>query len=390
MFKSSGIFKREMVGSPLTTTRKGKETIMHRKAWIAQARPRKDGKKNWMVRWYDSQGREKSKTLGTSRRKAEKFRLAKENELNDPATRSLERVRWKSFREKFRQYKKATTASSTVVAYEQTLDIFEGQAIFGNPIIDEITSYTVEKFLLARLQEVKAPTVNRDRRTLKVAFGWAMEQNYIRINPVKIKKFRTDRSPMRILNPDEIRAVRDSIERDAFRVMFIILCETGMRIAECANLEFSDVNFQTGEVLIQPKAEWTTKNRSYRVAYLTKKTLKMLESLKSEVHGNRIFQSEPGRAKRSFYDELKSAMAKARVRHFTFHDLRKTVITTLAASGMNEAVVQKLAGHQDIHTTLKYYTSLEDREVKKVLENLPWTNSEQKSGKNRQHSRGGQ
>jgi integrase len=55
----------------------------------------------------------------------------------------------------------------------------------------------------------------------------------------------------------------------------------------------------------------------------------------------------------------------------TSHDLRKTFLSHLANAGENEAVVQKLAGHASISTTLKHYTRILRETLRKTPARLP-------------------
>jgi integrase len=45
---------------------------------------------------------------------------------------------------------------------------------------------------------------------------------------------------------------------------------------------------------------------------------------------------------------------------FTFHSLRHTFATTLAANGCNPVTTQKMLGHSDIRMTLAIYTHATD------------------------------
>jgi integrase len=45
---------------------------------------------------------------------------------------------------------------------------------------------------------------------------------------------------------------------------------------------------------------------------------------------------------------------------FTFHSLRHTFATTLAAKGVNPATAQKMLGHSDIRMTLAIHTHATD------------------------------
>ena len=60
--------------------------------------------------------------------------------------------------------------------------------------------------------------------------------------------------------------------------------------------------------------------------------------------------------------DFRSLLAKAGLgdEGFTFHSLRHTFATTLAASGVHPSTVQKMLGHKDIRMTLAIYTHATD------------------------------
>ena len=55
-------------------------------------------------------------------------------------------------------------------------------------------------------------------------------------------------------------------------------------------------------------------------------------------------------AKRVFLSDLRASG----VRPLRFHDLRHTAITLLVRNGVSPWVVQKIAGHKDMKTTMRY------------------------------------
>ena len=56
------------------------------------------------------------------------------------------------------------------------------------------------------------------------------------------------------------------------------------------------------------------------------------------------------------------------------HNLRRTFISHLAMAGVDEAMVQKLAGHSSITTTIKYYTEIMPQALRSAQERLSFGN----------------
>ena len=60
----------------------------------------------------------------------------------------------------------------------------------------------------------------------------------------------------------------------------------------------------------------------------------------------------------------------ARVKPISLHDLRRTYITRLIGAGVPLPTVQKLAGHANIQTTLKYYNWVSDGDLREAVAKL--------------------
>ena len=53
-------------------------------------------------------------------------------------------------------------------------------------------------------------------------------------------------------------------------------------------------------------------------------------------------------------------------------DLGRTCVSHLTVAGVNEAVVQQLAGHTSISTTLRYYTRIMPQALRRAQAQLPF------------------
>ena len=57
-------------------------------------------------------------------------------------------------------------------------------------------------------------------------------------------------------------------------------------------------------------------------------------------------------------------------KHLTFHDLQRTYICRLIRASVELATVQKMAGHADIQTTLRYYHWVWDEDQEQAVAKL--------------------
>jgi len=98
-----------------------------------------------------------------------------------------------------------------------------------------------------------------------------------------------------------------------------------------------------------------------------------LEALRKQSGKGHVFKTRIGTAWRNNVGRaFGRILKKARIDGCTIHDLRKTFCSELANAGENEAVVQKLAGHASMSTTLKHYTQILPETLKKAPSRLPY------------------
>ena len=71
-----------------------------------------------------------------------------------------------------------------------------------------------------------------------------------------------------------------------------------------------------------------------------------------------------------FYWRWQRLRVKAGCPDLCLHDLRRTYITRLIRAGVPLPTVQKLAGHSDIKTTLKYYNQVNDADLRAAVDKL--------------------
>ena len=173
-------------------------------------------------------------------------------------------------------------------------------------------------------------------------------------NPVRgIEKAREEPRD-RVLAPSEIEALAGalaSISGEIFAVTAIrCLMLTGWRSGEALALRWADLNFETGEALL-PSTKIGRDNRPVGAF-----ALELLAGL-PRVNGNPfVFAGARGAA--IGYRKLRlvfaSAGEAAGIPDCRLHDIRRSVATTAAASGLSVLLLRDLLGHKSVAMANRY------------------------------------
>jgi integrase len=141
---------------------------------------------------------------------------------------------------------------------------------------------------------------------------------------------------------------------------------SGMRKGEIGALTARDVNFEKNCIVVrraysekEKKVRNTTKGKTFRLIEMNEDMRNILRKLMTKVKTDTdlLFSTTTWAIK-----NFSKYCAKAGVRQIHFHSLRHTCLTNLANGyGMDKPLplpqVQKIAGHKDISTTMRYVHS---------------------------------
>jgi integrase len=214
------------------------------------------------------------------------------------------------------------------------------------------------KHVAARLQDLVADrgpvAAARARGQLSALFSWAMGEGLCDANPVAgtndPAKGRKSRS--RVLNDNELKTIwRACLDDDEFSRIVKLLILTGARRDEIGDLEWSEIDFDTGTVVI---SERRTKNGRALELKLPAVALNILRAVPRRDGCVRLF-GKPGKGFTSWSNGMKlfqarMATAGNELPHWTLHDLRRSTATGMAEIGVQphiiEAVLNHVSGHK--------------------------------------------
>jgi integrase len=139
-----------------------------------------------------------------------------------------------------------------------------------------------------------------------------------------------------------------SVDNPSLKAVILLAIDAGLRRGEILKLHWQDIDFQTGIIRVLGT---NTKTERERLVPLT-------ERVKAELY--RVREFTPGDKPFPFADFKRSwttAKEIAGIDDLHFHDLRRTAITRWILQGNPIALAGKIAGHTQIQTTMKHYTS---------------------------------
>lgn len=286
------------------------------------------------------------------------MRQEHERGLNSGTLNRPKSIRLEAFASEHIQLLAKQRSERTVEDYKETLARFA--AFAGDIPLPRMTHHLAEKFFAHRLKTVCPATANKDVRSLKAIFNRAVKRGYLVKNPFAgIELAVVPEKDLRVLTPDEVEAIFDACTTLTWKALVFTALTTGMRKGEIVHLAWDDVDLDGGLSHVRCKADHRTKSGRNRVLALVPAEVNLLRRLKLSQRGDYVFVNGAGtQMVNNLSREFGRVVAKAGIPRSTLHDLRRTFISHLAMAGVNEAVVQKLAGHASMDTTLRHYTRI--------------------------------
>lgn len=255
----------------------------------------------------------------------------------------------------------------TVEKYAYAFKYMEN--LWGNILIKYITSDHIEKYKIHRLNSgLSKATVNLDYRSMRAIFNLAVLWGYIEKNPCKgVKQYHLDEKERLAFTEEEIKLILDTLDNKKIKNLTIIALNTGCRVEELLNLQWSDINLCSKIITIRNKETFTTKSGKIRYIPISENLLELLENIRPVDPDACLDYFVVGKynkvkiprnyVARTFKTHLRKLGFPER---YHFHCLRHTFITQLARKGVNIYDIKKLAGHSSILTTESYFHTITD------------------------------
>jgi len=233
---------------------------------------------------------------------------------------------------------------STLAFYKYTagkfLEWIEGRGITSP---EEVTARYVREYIAELVCLGRADTTVWDHvRAVKMMLLFWHAEGY-RPALVRFELPRLSKKRLPVLTADELRQVVKACNvRDKAFVLF--LADSGLRRAEAINLNWGDVDMQSGLVVVRQGK----KDRSAVIGATTRRALLAYRKTLADRDGV-LFQSSHGeRFTGSGLLRIFRRLSKRTGIHVTAHALRRSFVILSLRNGMDVLHLQAMLGHEDL------------------------------------------
>jgi integrase len=192
-------------------------------------------------------------------------------------------------------------------------------------------------------------------------FNKALEWGWMEVNPFTLFRespfYKEENNRVRYLEKDEFKKLFDALEKqpsgqrkppEYLRGIVMAAILTGIRKDDLLNLKWENYKGDAGRLYFYEK-----KKRKMSDKVLNQDMITLLESI-PRGKSDYIFTGEDGGPLKSITRSFKTALRRAGIKDFRFHDLRHTSASYLLMRGASLKSVQQQLGHSTLKMTERY------------------------------------
>ncbi len=213
--------------------------------------------------------------------------------------------------------------------------------------LHQMTDARVAGYVSSRRIDVSPASVNREltllRAVLRMARDrWGVE---VRMPAWKAQRLKEPAPRERYLTPAEAQRVLEHASPH-IRPGIELSLLAGIRLSNCIGLDWSEVDLQERRLALRVKGD------KPHFVPLCEPAFVLLANLGPRNEGP-VFLYH-GRPIKSWSKAWTNSLRRAGIKDFRWHDLRHTAASWMVQEGVPLDVVQKVLGHSDISTTMRY------------------------------------
>ena len=321
---------------------------------MAQKGIYKRGNTYW-IRYADRDGRIQFESTTSERFKdAETLLLSRKNAAKleqKPELKKIENHTFKELTDKYMSWVNGRQKAAKIKGY------ITGQLLetFGNLPLRRFSTSLAEQLQTDIINKGRKPaTNNKTLNILKHMFSKATEWEMVESDVLKcirkVKLLPDTGSRLRYLSVEECQALVNACDNH-LKPIVVTALNSGMRRGEILSLEWDNhIDLKHGFILLE-----ITKNGERREIPINNTLKSTLQSLTRRIDIPYVFfDNVTGKRYLNVKTSFKTALRKAGIRDFHFHDLRHTFASHLVMAGVDITTVSRLLGHKSLKMTLRY------------------------------------
>lgn len=241
----------------------------------------------------------------------------------------------------------------------KTYDLYLSDFLYSvRKPVEDITTNDIRAYLYTYQQthDVGNRTLDGRRIVIHTFLEWCRNERYISDNPAnRISAIKYEVKPREPLTGVEMEFLRDACRTYREKAIIETFYSTGCRVSELVNLNRTDIDFRTGEVMLFGKGN------KHRVSYINARAEVALKKyLFTRMDSDpALFVSDRnphGRIKKTGIEKIiRDIGARSGIGRRVYpHLIRHTTATDSLERGMNVVELQKILGHEKLDTTMIY------------------------------------
>lgn len=318
---------------------------------------------------------ESSKSI--SKKDAEYILACRRKDVREGKTPEVKKIKNHSFKELAESYliwsKPQRAYQDKARRVKQLVDVF------GNYALRSFTTRLIEEYQAKRLEYNKPATSNRMLTIIKHMFrkaaDWDMVEEGVLKRIAKVKLTPEHNTRLRFLSKEECQALVNACNTH-LKPIVVTALNSGMRKSEILGLKFEQVDFRHQFIFLE-----ITKNGKRREIPMNSTLRATLEAIPHSPESEYVFTDRNGKPFKDVKRSFKTALRKAGIADFRFHDMRSTFCSHLVMAGVDLTSVKELMGHQSLNMVMRYaaLSPSHRADAVKVLDKRLWDDSEDTS-----------
>lgn len=347
-------------------------------------------RKTWYVKYHN-----KTKRGFISKKEAEEYEAKLKTGIQEPESVKGEKHLFKDVAEDFLKTKKGEVQYSTFRKSKEIVEIHVVPLVKDKAIedFDELDCRNFKDEIAKR--ELATSYKNNILNHFKAIFKHAQRYYGLRTEPAKFitpfkknfkEKLETKKKEQNVWSYDEFRRFISCVDDEEYRMLYIVLFLTGMRLGEALALTYEDLtdhklSITKSMTKLSEKGVFEVKDTknisSIRDISLNDSLYSSLLEYKKAREGTEgfrdswfLFGGEKPLSRTSITRYKDLGVEKSGVKRITIHQFRHSHATNLINDGVNVVAVSRRLGHSDVSMTLRVYTHLFQKIDEELVQNL--------------------